>query len=92
MGALVFAARVTVAIVLAYAAFAKMHEAGRLPGQMRAIGVPAPLSVAAAVVVPTVELVIALALASFVAAVRFKVGVVTVVACCAAIGLAASAF
>jgi chromate transporter len=37
-------------------------------------------------------LVIALALASFVAAVRFKVGVVTVVATCAAIGLAASAF
>jgi chromate transporter len=37
-------------------------------------------------------LVIALALASFVAAVRFKVGVVTVVATCAAIGLAVSAF
>ncbi|HMG28478.1 MAG TPA: MauE/DoxX family redox-associated membrane protein [Acidimicrobiia bacterium] len=65
MDALVFAARVTVAVVLAYAAFAKMHEAGRLPGQMRAIGVPPPLSVAAAVVVPTVELVIALALLGF---------------------------
>ncbi|HYV60652.1 MAG TPA: MauE/DoxX family redox-associated membrane protein [Acidimicrobiia bacterium] len=65
MGALVFAARVTVAFVLAYAAFAKLHEAARLPGQMRAIGVPAPLSVAAAVVVPTVELVIALALLGF---------------------------
>jgi hypothetical protein len=63
--ALVFAARVTVALVLAYAAFAKVHEAGRLPGQMRAIGVPAPLSVAAAVVVPTVELVIAVALLGF---------------------------
>jgi len=63
--ALVFAARVTVAIVLAYAAFAKVHEAGRLPAQMRAIGVPAPLSVAAAAVVPTVELVIALALLGF---------------------------
>jgi hypothetical protein len=65
VGALVFAARVTVAVVLAYAAFAKVHEAGRLPSQMRAIGVPAPLSVAAAVVVPTVELVIALALLGF---------------------------
>jgi chromate transporter len=37
-------------------------------------------------------LVIALALASFVAAVRFKLGVVTVVVTCAAIGLAGSAF
>lgn len=63
--ALVFGARVTVAVVLAYAAFAKVHEAGRLPGQMRAIGVPAPLSVAAAVVVPTVELVIAVGLLGF---------------------------
>lgn len=65
MSALVFAARVTVACVLAYAAFAKLLEVKRLPAQMRAIGVPAPLSVTTAVIVPSVELTIAVALVAF---------------------------
>jgi hypothetical protein len=63
--ALVFAARVTVAIVLVYAAIAKLHEATRLPSQMRAFGVPAPLSIATAVTLPVVEFVIAVALVAF---------------------------
>jgi hypothetical protein len=63
--ALVFAARVTVAVTLVYAAVAKLHEAGRLPTQMRAFGVPAGLSIATAVIVPVVELTFGLSLVAF---------------------------
>jgi hypothetical protein len=65
VNALVFASRVTMAVVLAYAAVAKLYEARRLPGQMRAFGVPAPLSIATAAILPIVELVIAVALVAF---------------------------
>jgi Methylamine utilisation protein MauE len=65
VNALVFASRVTIAVVLAYAAIAKLYEASRLPTQMRAFGVPAPLSIAAAVMLPTIEIAIALALVAF---------------------------
>jgi hypothetical protein len=65
VNALVFASRVTVAVVLAYAAIAKLHEATRLPSQMRAFGVPAPLSIATAVTLPVVEFAIAVALVAF---------------------------
>jgi hypothetical protein len=62
---LVFAARGTLAIVLAYAAVAKLHEARRLPGQMRAFGVPVALSVATAVLVPVIEFAIGVSLFAF---------------------------
>ena len=65
MNALVFASRVTIAVVLAYAAIAKLYDARRLPSQMRAFGVPAPLSIATAVILPVVEFTIAVALVAF---------------------------
>ena len=65
MNALVFASRVTVAIVLAYAAIAKLYDAKHLPTQMRAFGVPAVLSIASAVILPTIEFAIAVALVAF---------------------------
>lgn len=51
--------------MLAWAATAKVYEVRRLPGQLRAFGVPGGLSVATAVAVPVVELTIGFSLFAF---------------------------
>ncbi len=51
--------------MLAYAAVSKLHDAPRLPSEMRAFGVPRAVSMPAAVAVPAVEFTIAVTLFAF---------------------------
>jgi hypothetical protein len=63
--ALVFAARGVLALTLVYAALAKVYDARRLPGQLRAFGVTSALAIPVAVAIPAIELVIGVSLVAF---------------------------
>ncbi len=64
MAALALAARGVLAIMLAWAAVAKVRDAKRLPTELRAFGIPPALSMPAAIAIPSVELAIAVTLIS----------------------------
>ena len=65
MGTLVLAARLALILALSGSAFFKLRALRSLPAQMRAFGIPAPLAAAAAILVPTAELAIAVSLGAF---------------------------
>jgi hypothetical protein len=65
VGTLVLAARLALILALSGSAFFKLRALRSLPAQMRAFGIPAPLAAAAAILVPTAELAIAVSLGAF---------------------------
>ena len=65
METLVLAARLALILALSGSAFFKLRALRPLPAQMRAFGIPGPLAAAAAILVPTAELAIAVSLGVF---------------------------
>lgn len=65
METLVLAARLALILALSGSAFFKLRALRTLPAQMQAFGIPGSLAVAAAILVPTAELAIAVSLGVF---------------------------
>jgi hypothetical protein len=62
---LVLAARLALILALSGSAFSKLRALKTLPAQMQAFGIPGPLATVAAILVPAVELAIAVSLGTF---------------------------
>ena len=65
METLVLAARLALILALSGSAFFKLRALRSLPAQMEAFGIPGALAAAAAILVPTAELAIAVSLGTF---------------------------
>ena len=65
METLVLAAHLALILTLSGSAFFKLRALRSLPAQMEAFGIPGPLAAAAAILVPTAELAIAVSLGTF---------------------------